>query len=53
MLVNFVCDSVERGDSYNLFTTIYKMKIDKADALALMSELQVMLDKLDKGEIDE
>ena len=29
------------------------MNIDKADALALMSELQVMLEKLDKGEIDE
>lgn len=53
MVVVFKCEGVERGNQYNLFTTEYKMNIDKADALALMSTLQEALNKDDRGEEED
>ena len=52
MVVSFRCEGVERGNQYNLFTTEFKMEIEKEDALALIAELQRAIYLEDVGEED-
>lgn len=53
LVVTFNAHNVMRGYDYNLYPREWEMKLNKEQALALISELQIELKKLDSGEIDE
>jgi len=53
VIVEFEAENVARGFNYNLYPREWQMNINKEQALALMTEIQEMLRRLDLGEIDE
>jgi len=53
MVVNFEAENVGRGYNYTLYPRVWEINKSKAQALAMISNLQRALKELDEGIIDE
>lgn len=53
MTVDVILESVGRAESYNMFHPTFTLKMSKEQALALLSDVQRVLEELDRGDIED